>query len=81
MIRINPEIIHMAPAIKMDLGKQVEGSPFKCQDTSLQRSGAFLVESKQQGRAEAQHKAHHSWSQALGPAHICTVPGSWEGQK
>lgn len=57
MICINPEIIHVAPAIKMDLGKEVEGSPFKCQHTSLRSSGALQVESKQRGRGEGEHKA------------------------
>lgn len=57
VICINPEIIHVAPAIKMDLGKQEEWSPFKCQHTSLRSSGALRVESKPQGRAEVQHKA------------------------
>lgn len=87
MIRINPEIIHVAPAVKMDLGKQEERSPFKSQDTSPRSSGALRVESKQQGRAEVPHKALHSWSRAVAPAHLCTLcfhralPASWEGQE
>ena len=40
MIRINPEIIDVAPAIKMDLGRRVERSPFKPQGTLPRSSGA-----------------------------------------
>lgn len=95
MICINPEVIDMTPAIKMDLGRQVERSPFKPQGTSLRSSGALQAERKQQSRAELQHKALlHSWSQALGPANLHTVcfhrpphtlplqlAVSWEGQE
>lgn len=49
MIRINPEIIDMAPAIKMDLGRQVERSPFKPQGICLRSSGAIQADSKQAG--------------------------------
>lgn len=95
MICINPEIIDVAPAIKMDLGRQVERSSFKPQGTYLRSSGALRAASKQQGRAELWHKALlHSWDLALGPAILHTVcfyrrphtlllqlAESWEGQE
>lgn len=95
MIRINPEIIDVAPAIEMDLGRQAERSPFKSQGTSQRSSGALQAASKQQSRAELQHKALlHSWDLALRPAilHMAcfhrpphTLPlqlaASWEGHE
>ena len=46
MICINPEIIDVAPAIKMDLRKQADRSPIKPQGTSLGSSGALQANSR-----------------------------------
>lgn len=71
MICINPEIIYMAPAVKVDLGKEVERSPFKPQYISRSSSEVFQADSMQQSRDELQHKILLlSWIQALGLA-IC----------